>query len=242
MLREAKTVITSLEVREVNPWISRDIERAQHCEVDKMIKYFLLDCMDDSRSTMNDAAAIFETCLDRVLPVCNGDVSDSSKIRNNLENCYNAGKKSHLYPAFVRAANTALLCLQHLDKIDGLPDPSEKLVFHVNDREMKQSHEKFPLANPMLSYPTLTCKRSLPRNQQIFSNGEVSVLSSSSRLARSHLLPRVILRATTSSPVGVASTFPRNPSETTNRGWSLRRLISCRDLDVGNDFDLVDGY
>lgn len=51
-----------------------------------MIKYFLLDCMDDSRSTMNDAAAIFETCLDRVLPVCNGDVSDSSKIRNNLEN------------------------------------------------------------------------------------------------------------------------------------------------------------
>ncbi|KAN0079986.1 hypothetical protein V8E55_009552 [Tylopilus felleus] len=52
-----------------------------------------------------------------------------------------AGKESALYPAFVRAANAALLCLQRLDKTDGLRDLFEKLVFHVNDLEMKQSHQ-----------------------------------------------------------------------------------------------------
>ena len=131
-----------------------------------------------------------------------------------------AGKESALYPAFVRAANAALLCLQRLDKTDGLRDLFEKLVFHVNDLEMKQSHqgELFTRkpdvilvsntdiqvgCNPKDDHDMFEVAAKKPTK---ISNGQVSVLSSSSRLARS--LPRVILRATTSSPVGVASTFP----------------------------------
>ena len=74
----------------VGPWIARDVENAQHCEVDKMLKSFLLDCMDDKPSAMKDPATLFETCLESVLPICNGTVSkngvDSADIRTHLEN------------------------------------------------------------------------------------------------------------------------------------------------------------
>lgn len=41
----------------------------------------------------------------------------------------------------MRIANAALSCLRLLDKLDGLYDPSNKLIFCVNDREMKQYHQ-----------------------------------------------------------------------------------------------------
>lgn len=64
---------------------SKRHRNAQNCEVDEMLKSFLLDCMVDEQSTMKDAATLFEICLESVLPICNGTGSMSSMIRNNLK-------------------------------------------------------------------------------------------------------------------------------------------------------------
>lgn len=71
-------------------WIARDIENTQHCEVDEMLKLFLLDCMDDESPTTKDPTTLFKMCLESVLPICNGRVSkngvNSADIRTHLEN------------------------------------------------------------------------------------------------------------------------------------------------------------
>ena len=73
----------------MGPWIARDIENAERCEVDEILKSFLLDCVDESSMT-EDPATLFEACLERVLPICNGEVSkdgvNSADIQTSLKN------------------------------------------------------------------------------------------------------------------------------------------------------------
>ena len=47
----------------VGPWIARDIENTECCEVDEILKLFLLDCVDESLMT-EDLATLFEVCIE----------------------------------------------------------------------------------------------------------------------------------------------------------------------------------
>ncbi|KAG9310654.1 hypothetical protein JVU11DRAFT_9234 [Chiua virens] len=142
--RSKDLLSTGLHVDDVHPWIQRDIEDAQECALDTMLKFFLSRCAtEESKAKEVD---LFSSCYNRVLLICNGEIVnniDSSKIKCDLTD-YSTGKREQdLYPAFVGAANTALACLRDL-KIDGLCDPSnefsDQLVFHVNGREMQAVH------------------------------------------------------------------------------------------------------
>ncbi|KAH0825992.1 hypothetical protein J3R83DRAFT_7461 [Lanmaoa asiatica] len=133
-----------VKAEDVHPWIARDIEYAETCELDLMLQSCLLDCMADDQ-TMEDATSLFKKCLNLVLPICNGEAMDSKEIGKQLAAYCTAKYETELYPRFTRAANTALICLRNL-AIDGLRDAPKKdtdqLFFHVGRRQIAQSYQE----------------------------------------------------------------------------------------------------
>ena len=77
-------------VDQIRPWIQRDIEQFQTCQVDVMLQTFLQRASRDPENQQSDLLA---RCLKAVLPVCNGraksDGNDrklhSSNIKGLLE-------------------------------------------------------------------------------------------------------------------------------------------------------------
>ena len=54
----------------VNPWILRDVEKAEKCDVDSMLRAFLSDCMVRKNPTKEEETTVYDKCLDSILPIC----------------------------------------------------------------------------------------------------------------------------------------------------------------------------
>ncbi|KAI6042186.1 hypothetical protein EDC04DRAFT_2971528 [Pisolithus marmoratus] len=113
-----------------------------------MLKAFLVDCMNDPDSSYKHV--LFKNCLEAVLPICNGSFQvnglkvQPSYVKYHLKaysEKYNMNENT-LYPDFMQAVNTALLCLQllHIPKIR--PHGHSPIYFHINDPSLlMQSHQ-----------------------------------------------------------------------------------------------------
>ncbi|KAH0829145.1 hypothetical protein J3R83DRAFT_2639 [Lanmaoa asiatica] len=126
-----------VHVSDIRPWITKDVENSQKCSFDKLLKDFLANCSDEPQ----DSTRLFEECLEKVLPICNGEAQVNNKSDIKLNSCK---RENELYPLFVTAANVALLYLRDL-KIDGLrpaKDDDSSICFHVHDPlTLTQSHQ-----------------------------------------------------------------------------------------------------
>ena len=60
------------------PWIQRDIEQSQTCQIDVMLETFLQRASRDAENQQSDLLA---RCLKAVLPVCNGRAKSAGNDR-----------------------------------------------------------------------------------------------------------------------------------------------------------------
>ncbi|KAF8414608.1 hypothetical protein L210DRAFT_3769414 [Boletus edulis BED1] len=100
-----------IQVSDIRPWIMRDVEKFQECDIDEMLKDLLMDCTNKSQKSVDNA---YKMCL-----------FQRSGIQIEKE----------LYPVFVQAANTALLFLEELGIEDIWPaeGPSPDVIVVSNE-------------------------------------------------------------------------------------------------------------
>ncbi|KAH7922715.1 hypothetical protein BV22DRAFT_1070026 [Leucogyrophana mollusca] len=140
-----------IDVKDVWPWIMRDVEKYQECLPDALLAEFLYDCRDPNISI--DKASLYKECLAAVLPICNGeyrrkkiDPVDSSEIKAALKEYIKPQHETSRYAPFVRAVNCALRCLGDLAPrglIRAMDwDDDRNILFHRSDPvEIRQTHQ-----------------------------------------------------------------------------------------------------
>ncbi|KAF8125413.1 hypothetical protein EV363DRAFT_1350545 [Boletus edulis] len=91
---------------------------------------------------------LFEQCLEKVLPICNGEDQTpveglrAHKVKEAFRKYSGIQTEKELYPVFVQAANTAFLFLERLGIEDIRPAEGHTVCFHVNDpMEIQQKHQ-----------------------------------------------------------------------------------------------------
>ncbi|KAG2096094.1 uncharacterized protein F5147DRAFT_656706 [Suillus discolor] len=135
--------LVGVQVKEVWPWIQRDIEQAKQCKADAMLQALLqrASCAPETKQP-----ELLQKCLKGVLPVCNGRVSaggiSSSGIEAALKKYVCPGVENDFYGPFIDATNIALACLEEV-KIDGMRAPvsTVDMIFQQNDMPMYQTHQ-----------------------------------------------------------------------------------------------------
>ncbi|KAG2132078.1 hypothetical protein DEU56DRAFT_812987 [Suillus clintonianus] len=122
-------------VRDVHPWIARDVEDYKECAVDKMLAELLYRCKDNSKP-LPDKSTLLDDSLKAVLPICN-EGNDAQIIKNHLVTLLGCPKEPPMYVPFIKAANCALGRLSNLDAPGLVPykaqKDSENILFHLND-------------------------------------------------------------------------------------------------------------
>ncbi|KAG2096095.1 uncharacterized protein F5147DRAFT_641750 [Suillus discolor] len=135
--------LVGVQVKEVWPWIQRDIEQAKQCKTDVMLQALLqrASCAPETKQP-----ELLQKCLKGVLPVCNGRVSaggiSSSGIEAALKKYVCPGVENDFYGPFIDATNIGLACLEEI-KIDGMRAPvsAVDMIFQQNDMPMYQTHQ-----------------------------------------------------------------------------------------------------
>ncbi|KAG2032563.1 hypothetical protein BDR03DRAFT_1094849 [Suillus americanus] len=135
--------LVGVHVKEVRPWIQRDIEQSKQCKVDAMLQALLqrASCAPETKQP-----ELLQKCLKAVLPVCNGEVSAggiySSGVETALKNYVSPGAENKFYGPFIEATNIALACIEDI-KVDGMraPAPSVNMICQQNDMPMYQTHQ-----------------------------------------------------------------------------------------------------
>ncbi|KAG1796282.1 uncharacterized protein HD556DRAFT_292111 [Suillus plorans] len=136
--------LVGVQVKEVWPWIQRDIEQAKQCKADAMLQALLqrASCTPETKQP-----ELLQKCLKEVLPVCNGQVSaggiSSSGIETALKKYACPGVENDFYSPFIEATNIALACLEEI-KVDGMcvPVTTVDMICQQNDMPMYQTHQK----------------------------------------------------------------------------------------------------
>ncbi|KAG1774509.1 hypothetical protein EV702DRAFT_1280603 [Suillus placidus] len=133
-----------VDVRDVRPWIARDVEDYQECAVDKMLEELLYHCKDDSKP-LPDKSTLLDDSLKAVLPICN-EGNDAQIIKNHLVTLVNCTIEPPMYAPFIKAANCALGRLSELEAPGLVPykaqKDSENILFHLNDPSfIYQTHQ-----------------------------------------------------------------------------------------------------
>ncbi|KAG1730088.1 hypothetical protein EDB19DRAFT_2012287 [Suillus lakei] len=135
--------LVGVRIKEVRPWIQRDIEQAKQCKADAMLQALLQRA---SCSPETEQPELLQKCLKGVLPVCNGQVSAggicSSGVEKALKKYVRPGVENNFHAPFIEATNIALACLQEI-KVDGMraPVPAVDMICQQNDMPMYQHHQ-----------------------------------------------------------------------------------------------------
>ncbi|KAG2127931.1 uncharacterized protein EDB93DRAFT_1340893 [Suillus bovinus] len=132
-----------VEVNNVRPWITRDVQNFEKCEADTMLQVLLARCTGSSLS-VSEESKLLEASLEAVLPICNvGAVAQ--EIKGHLTDFCNIERETATYAPFVRAANCALHELSKVN-VHGIPafkvDDKTNILLHVNDpMPIYQNHQ-----------------------------------------------------------------------------------------------------
>jgi hypothetical protein len=74
----------SRSVRDVSPWIWRDVKNYKQCGADQMLQQLLEMCTDPSQSlSPTQKLALLDTSLQAALGICN-ETNDPHKIKHHL--------------------------------------------------------------------------------------------------------------------------------------------------------------
>ncbi|KAG2132094.1 hypothetical protein DEU56DRAFT_448941 [Suillus clintonianus] len=124
-----------VDVEDVRPWITRDVENYKECAVDKMLEELLYRCKDNSKP-LPDKSTLLDESLKAVLPICN-EGSDAQFIKNQMVTLLASETEPPMYVPFIKAANCALGRLSELDAPGLVPskakDDLENIMFCLND-------------------------------------------------------------------------------------------------------------
>ncbi|KAG1719638.1 uncharacterized protein EDB91DRAFT_1351878 [Suillus paluster] len=134
-----------VDVHDIRPWITRDVQDFSRCEFDEMLRELLYRCRDPSKSPPTDKSTLLNDSFQAVLPLCN-QTSAAQDINKHLSDFVKCTTEVPSYAPFIRAANRALLELSDLDAPGLLSskthDDSNDILFHLNDPMfMKQTHQ-----------------------------------------------------------------------------------------------------
>ncbi|KAG1826528.1 hypothetical protein EV424DRAFT_1599821 [Suillus variegatus] len=135
--------VLGVKVKNVGPWIQRDIEQVKECKADAMLQALL---QRTSSAPKTKQPELLQKCLKAVLPVCNGQASTALVKSSDIETALNEyvcpGVENNFYGPFIRATNIALACLEEI-KIDGMraPVPTVDMICQQNDMPMHQMHQ-----------------------------------------------------------------------------------------------------
>lgn len=80
----------------IDPCITQDVEMFEECLLDEMLMELLANCTNDTQGQWSDKSSrfhLFEECLKKVLPICNGEAQAQNKtikakscqVKDNLE-------------------------------------------------------------------------------------------------------------------------------------------------------------
>ncbi|KAG1772956.1 hypothetical protein EV702DRAFT_1281245 [Suillus placidus] len=134
-----------VEVNNVRPWITRDVQKFQKCEADTMLQELLARCTGSSQSlSPSEKLTLLETSLKAVLPICNvGAVAQD--IKGHLTDFCDIELETATYAPFIRATNCALRELSEV-KVPGIPafkvDDKTNILLQVNDpMPIYQNHQ-----------------------------------------------------------------------------------------------------
>lgn len=109
-----------------------------------MLQQILNGCALDPSDSLDQKSALFQTCLEAVLPLCN-ETSAAQDTKELLSEYINSAGEVPSYAPFVGAANRALLQLSALN-VPGLVGPKDSedhqnIIFHHNDKPVRQLHQ-----------------------------------------------------------------------------------------------------
>ncbi|KAG2346907.1 hypothetical protein BDR05DRAFT_997282 [Suillus weaverae] len=135
--------LVGVNVKQVGPWIKRDVEQTKECNVDAMLQVLLQrsSCAPDAIQP-----ELLQKCLEAVLPVCNGQVSTalvkSSDIALAFHEYVLPGVENKYYSPFIKATNIALACLEEIN-VDGMRAavPAVDMICQQHDMPMYQTHQ-----------------------------------------------------------------------------------------------------
>ncbi|KAG2086285.1 hypothetical protein BD769DRAFT_1396922 [Suillus cothurnatus] len=134
-----------VNVRDVSPWIWRDVKNYKQCGADQMLQQLLEMCTDPSQSlSPTQKSALLDTSLQAALGICN-ETNDPHKIKHHLTKFCDFEIEPPSYPDFVQAANLTLCRLRKV-KVTGIPDFQDdeetNVLFHINDPSfLHQEHQ-----------------------------------------------------------------------------------------------------
>ncbi|KAH7917955.1 hypothetical protein BV22DRAFT_1042084 [Leucogyrophana mollusca] len=133
------------------PWIGRDVEKTQNCDIDSLLDVLLLRCWkqhasghpSSNQTKPPPAKELRDRCLQAVLPICNGQpirstnrgeaAIETSAIRTHLLEYGRPLIEKDRYKPWILAFNIALEALRHT-RVQGLPDESgDPIIFQQND-------------------------------------------------------------------------------------------------------------
>ncbi|KAG1901817.1 uncharacterized protein F5891DRAFT_1277565 [Suillus fuscotomentosus] len=125
-----------LKVKNVSPWIARDVQNFEKCEADAMLQELLARCTGRSQNlSVNEKSKLLETALNAVLPICNAGAV-AQEIKGHLTNFCDTNLEPLTYAPFVKAANCALRELSKVN-VQGIPafkvDEKTNVLLHVSD-------------------------------------------------------------------------------------------------------------
>ncbi|KAG1776691.1 hypothetical protein EV702DRAFT_1046016 [Suillus placidus] len=135
--------LVGVNVKQVGPWIKRDVEQTKECNVDAMLQVLLQrsSCAPDAIQP-----ELLQKCLEVALPVCNGQVSTalvkSSDIALAFHEYVLPGVENKYYSPFIKATNIALACLEGIN-VDGMRAavPAVDMICQQHDMPMYQTHQ-----------------------------------------------------------------------------------------------------
>ncbi|OJA14917.1 hypothetical protein AZE42_13416 [Rhizopogon vesiculosus] len=99
-----------MRIKDLRPWITRDVENYRTCEIDTMLEELLYRCRDTNQPDP-DKSELLVSSLKAVLKVCN-EGTPAQHIKTLLTDFLNVTDERKSYKPFVRAVNAALLELR----------------------------------------------------------------------------------------------------------------------------------
>ncbi|OJA14918.1 hypothetical protein AZE42_12843, partial [Rhizopogon vesiculosus] len=132
-----------MRIKDLRPWITRDVENYRTCEIDTMLEELLYHCRDTNKPNP-DKSELLVSSLKAVLKVCN-EGTPAQHIKTLLTKFLNVSDERMSYEPFVQAVNAALLELRKVNA-PGIVcsndewDPSN-VLFHHNDKPLCQLHQ-----------------------------------------------------------------------------------------------------
>ncbi|KAG1741280.1 hypothetical protein EDB19DRAFT_1875935 [Suillus lakei] len=132
-----------VKVKNVSPWIGRDVEDYRECPVDGMLQELLYRCRDRSKP-LPDKSRLLNDSLKAVLPICN-EGNDAQVIKKNMAELVKSKVEANMYKPFIQATNCALDRLSKLNApglVSAEAHDDYKILFHQNDPKfISQRHQ-----------------------------------------------------------------------------------------------------